>query len=168
MRKAELQKATGHIFYEAWMLYAAYTEYWEGGEPACTELPQWLHNCAVEATLMHAQALLEFFERTRKTTLGDRPPRKGQILAEDYGFAPQAFEIPSDLRSRMNTSIAPLSSSKTRKGTVQHRWEITVFIPPILHRSASFFRYLLSSGQPCSSFPGQPALEQFIADAERT
>ena len=166
MTKAELQKATGDIYYEAQMLYDTYMNYWKHEPLARNGQPQWLHYCIIEATLIHTRALLVFFERTRTTPLGQKPPRKDEVFAEDYSFAPECFPFSSDLRKRINTSIAHLSYGRTQITDDKRYWDFVGFIPPILFRSADFFRHLLDSRHPRSSYPGDPTIEQFIANAK--
>lgn len=165
MNEAELQKATGDIYYEAHMLYTAYTNYWERESSGRPGQPQWLHNCIIEATLVHTRALLEFFQRTRKSPCKN-PPHKDDILAEDYGFTPEAFPFSPEFRKRINTSIAHPSYARTRITDHERHWDFTGFIPPILLRSSTFFQHLLDSGRPRSSFPGDPAIKQFIANVK--
>jgi len=162
MNQAELKKATGDIYYEAQMLNAAYTNYWKRESAARKAQPQWVHNCIIEATLVHTRALLEFFERPRKPATG-RPPHEDDVLAEDYGFAPAPFSLSSSLRKRINTSIAHLSYGRARIPDDERHWDFVGFIPLILLRSAEFFRHLLDSGRPCSSYPGDTKLKEFIA-----
>ena len=165
MHEAELQKATGDIYYEAHMLYTAYTNYWERESSGLPGQPRWLHNCIIEATLVHTRALLDVFERTR-TPRSKNSPREDDVLAEDYDFPPKAFPLSPELRKRINTSIAHLSYGRTQITDHERHWDFTVFIPPILLRSSAFFQHLLDSGKPRSSFPGDPAIKQFIANAK--
>src|SRR5439155_21984917 len=97
MKPADLEKATGDIYYEAHMLYTAYKEYWKHESSARQGQPQGLHNCIIEATLVHTRALLDFFENPRK-----QAHHEDDVLSEDYRFALKRFPLPSDLRKRIN------------------------------------------------------------------
>src|SRR5215813_11128145 len=48
---------------------------------------QIVHNALVESTLLHARALLEFFERKSRTK-DPRRYEKDDVLLADYGFSP--------------------------------------------------------------------------------
>lgn len=165
MNPNEAQQATGDIYYEAEMLRRAYIEYWEHESSARQHVPEWVHNCILEATLVHIRALLEFFEHSRDTK-SRRPPHSDDVLPEDYGFAASQFSIPQDLRRRINTSIAHLSYGRTRIPDDEAHWDFTGFIPPILSRAGEFFSHLLETDQARSSFPGDEKLQNFIAYAK--
>lgn len=162
MSQIERQRATGDIYYEAHMLAQAYSQYWEHEGAAQEPLPDWLHNSVIEATLVHIRSLLDFFERTRKTTLGLRHPCSEDVLAEDYGFPPEAFPLPSNLRKRINTSIAHLSYRRTRITPTERYWDFRLFIPMIVDRARAFFQHLMSTKQLLSEYPGDVVLQQFV------
>ena len=165
MNQAELQKATGDIYYEAQMLRCAYLEHWEHEAAARQRVPQWIHNCILEATLVHVRALLEFFERSRTPPTG-RPPHQDDVLAEDYQFPAAPFALPADLRQRINTSIAHLSYGRTRIQDYERHWDFAGFIPPILARAADFFSHVLATAHPRLPYPGDEKLQEFIANAK--
>jgi len=163
----ERQQATGDVFYEASMLYTVYCHYWAvpGKRPDLSKWP-WLHNCAVESTLVHVRALLDFFEKTRTPSEG-KPPRVEDVLAEDYGMPHFKFsEIPGEIRNRINTRIMHISYGRTRVLPSERNWRFESFIPHILKRAARFFEHLIGANIPRSSFPGDKRLRDFIAAAD--
>jgi len=104
----ELRQATGDIYYEAQMLFRAFTQYWrheskDWKDKSMRKLPDWQHNCVLESTLVHTRSLLDFFERSRP------PARPDDVLAVDYGFPCSKFKLPAGLRDKINSRIAHLS-----------------------------------------------------------
>jgi hypothetical protein len=166
MNKTELQSAIGDVYYEVQMLLDAYRNYWGHGASGRPKLPQWIHNCVVEATMVHTRALLDFFELSRSTTRPARQLRADDIVAEDYGFTPATFPLSDKLRKRINTSIAHLSLSRTRITDRERRWEFSAFVPPILAHSAEFFRYLVGSDYPLPSHLTPKRIQTLIADTK--
>jgi hypothetical protein len=164
MNPDESCQAIGDIFYEADMLYRTYIEFWEPRAIARKKLPQLIHNCCIEATLVHTRALLEFFERSRKDK---NRPHKDDVLAEDYGFPTQLFSFSNDLRKRINLSVAHLSYARARVAAVERHWDFHAFVPPILLRASEFFRHLLGAAVTLPDGLTVERLEAFVSSVER-
>lgn len=166
MNQTELQSALGDVYYEVRMLFHAYSNYWEHEQSRHTKLPEWIHNCVVEATMVHARALLDFFERARPTSGRAKERCADDVFAEDYGFTPALFPLSTELRKRINTSIAHLSLGRTRLTDSERHWQFTVFIPQIMARSAEFFQFLVDSNRKFPSHLTPKKIATLIADAQ--
>lgn len=164
MNPDESRQALGDVFYEADMLYRTYVDFWEPRAATRKQLSQLVHNCCIEATLVHTRALLEFFERSRKDM---SRPHKDDVLAADYGFPTELFPFSNDLRKRINTSVAHLSYARVRVTAMDRHWDFPSFVPPILLRAAEFFRHLLNEAANLPDGLSVERLEAIIASAGR-
>ena len=161
MNQENKTKATADIYYEAWMLHQAYSEYWQSELRAKTP---WQRNSILEATLLHTRALLDFFQRSRT---GRNPAQDDDVLAEDYDFPTTPFSFSSELSKRINKRIIHLTYAR---GEVRHddrHWDFPSFVPPILDRCREFFTHLLDTGRPMADWPGETELRTLIRELNR-
>ena len=152
-------RAVGDIYYEAHMLHCAYTRYWQ---PRFRAADDWVHNSILEATLIHVRSLTEFFEVSRKTPPGKRPPFDDDVLAEDYNFPATTFKFPSSIRTQINKRVAHLSYERTRIDPNERHWDLSSFIPQILIRARKFFVHLRDTKHPFPEWPTNSMLENFF------
>jgi hypothetical protein len=104
---------------------------------------QILRNALVESTLVHSRALLEFFERERRTK--DRKGyEKDDVLLEDYGFISAKVLINPIYKQRLNKDLAHFTYSE-RVTTDQRKWNYQELVPPILLKAREFIDYLLQN-----------------------
>src|SRR5215813_13878357 len=97
---------------------------------------QIVHNALVESTLVHARALLEFFERKSRTK--DRQGyEKDDVLLADYSFGPAKVNINPNYKERLDKDLAHFTYSE-RVTQDQKEWNYKELVHPILLSAKDF------------------------------
>jgi hypothetical protein len=127
--------------------------------PALYEIEQLLHasrlstnnlfvsNAVLESVLLHVRTLLDFYERSTRSTRQERGQTVEQddVLALDFGFAAQEIAIPDDYRERLNKDLAHLTYSRLERRTLDSKqWDHRRVTCPVLSRSREFVTYVSS------------------------
>jgi hypothetical protein len=156
--------ALQHVFYEIDQLLNALGLLVKGivktNEPALSNI---LGNALLESWLLHARILLDFFERSKRST-GRRNREQVElddVLVIDYGFEPCEVEIDPYYRRRLNKDLAHLTYSRGKRELEEKRWPANQIVPPILIRSSEFIRHLLSDYYQENSAEIQPTKQEW-------
>ena len=108
-------------------------------------LESWIHtrncdqtvkNALTESCLVKVRALVDFFEKSKRT--------KKDMLAEDFGFA--AREITGIDKDRLHRYVAHLTYERVQS-PLPNGWPLDDLVPPVLMRSADLIRHLLTPGR---------------------
>ena len=92
-----------------------------------------LENARLEATLVHARILLDFFERTTADRQDD------DIVSEDMGFPGKRIKRSRSLKNAINKRLAHLTYTRAKfQNTKRKPWSSDVF-HPLVQRCCEFF-----------------------------
>jgi len=104
---------------------------------------QIVHNALVESTLVHARALLEFFERKSRTKDPSRY-EKDDVLLADYGFSPFKVRVNPNYKKRLDKDLAHFTYSE-RVSSDEKKWNYEELVHPILLGTKDFIEHLLQN-----------------------
>ena len=104
----------------------------------------WQNNALLESTLIHVRVLLDFFEKSSRSTRrqGTDKVELDDVLSLDYGFPAQQISISSDDRERLNKDLAHLTYSRTLRGPQDKKWKYKEMVGPVLERCEKFLAHL--------------------------
>lgn len=132
----QLTGALEHIYYEIAQLTETLIETDNGA----------LNNALVESRLIHVRALLDFFQKSKRSLMGRN--ELDDILSLDYGFRPQPVNIPPTYQERLNKDLAHLTYSRSQRLPKDKPWPHDQVVLPILECSKLFSEHLISSYLP--------------------
>ncbi len=101
-------------------------------------------NAWLEATLIHARQLLDFFEHSKRSTA--KGSENDDVLATDYNFGIQDVPIDPLFRERLNKDLAHLSYSRQQRAGTAKSWDLAK-LRPLLERSRDFAAHVLTNWQ---------------------
>lgn len=90
-----------------------------------------------ESSVVHARALLEFFERSERSGDGD------EILAADYAFPAEPIAIDETLRVRLESDLGRLVYSRRTRLSSGRGWTVGLLAAPVLGRARRFIDHLI-------------------------
>jgi hypothetical protein len=129
-----------HVRYEMRRLDECYRR-WRALRPAYRS--QSAVNDLIELTLLHARAILDFFEYGRgHKKIRNRPAFDDDIVSEDYGWPAMAIPIDQKIKTRINKEIAHLSYFRCGLTRTEKRWRPEQFIPVLLDQCAKFLAHV--------------------------
>ena len=120
----------------------------------CSNWPQQpglQQNAWLEATLIHARQLLDFFEHSKRSIYRDR--ENDDVLAADFGFGHQPVAIDAPFRERLNEDLAHLSYSRQQRIGAAKSWDLTK-LQPLLQRASQFAEHVTTTWR-SSLAPGE-------------
>ncbi len=100
-------------------------------------------NDLIELTLLHARAVLDFFEYSRvHTKIRSKKAFEDDIVSEDYDWP--AAEMPFDrkIKTRIDKEVAHLSYFRCGLTREQKKWKPEIFVPALLKQSAVFLKHV--------------------------
>jgi len=129
----EKAEALGSVFYEIQqLLYAIQLD--SPVEP--------VQNALLESALVHLRALVDFFEKSRRSTFsakGRLRTENDDVIAADYGFPAARLNIAQRYRERLNKDLVHLSYSRNRRRLPEAKtWPVRDLALPLLERSIKF------------------------------
>lgn len=129
-----------HVHYEMTRLAECY-ERWQALRPGhCTHLQV---NDLIELTLLHARAVLDFFEYSRvHTKVRGKKAFTDDIVSEDYDWPAKELPIERKIKTRIDKEVAHLSYYRCGLSTEQKRWRPELFVPVLLQESSAFLKHL--------------------------
>lgn len=102
---------------------------------SCTD--GYTKNARLEALLLHARVLLDFFEHTRR--------EKDNVLATAYGYPASEIKIDDGLRNRLNKDLAHLTYSRLQRQGAETNWDLGSLLKPILVRFSEFADHVVET-----------------------
>jgi hypothetical protein len=100
-------------------------------------------NAFLESSLLHARALLDFFESSERKQRGGS--ELDDVLSWDFGFSAAPILIPSDLRDRLNKDLAHITYSRLQRIDNARDWRMGEIMFPLIERSLAFAEHLAGS-----------------------
>ena len=102
-------------------------------------------NDLIELILLHARAVLDFFECSRadaKIKRGAKRAFDDDIISEDYGWPPCEIPINRKIKTRINKEVAHLSYARCGLTIEQKKWDFDAFVPVLLEHCGKFLQHL--------------------------
>ena len=99
-------------------------------------------NAWIEAILVHARQLLDFFEEPRRFVRSGK--EEDDILAVDFGFVAAPVAVPKTFRLRLNKDLAHLSYSRQGRVRSQKMWHFSD-LAPLLVRGREFAEHVVEA-----------------------
>ena len=129
-----------HIRYEMCRLADCYKR-WQAllpGKSTQTEV-----NDLIELTLLHARAVLDFFEYSRThTKIRKKKAFTDDIISEDYGWPAAEMPFERKIKERIDKEVAHLSYFRCGLTLEQKEWKPEVFVPALLTQSVAFLKHV--------------------------
>jgi hypothetical protein len=132
------QRAVEHICYEVGSLLRHFDR-WSRKQLAtpCDV------NDTIELILIHSRNLIDFFEMTRTATASrHRRAQTDGVIADDYRFPYDPFQITDGVKRRIEKEVAHLTYSRCGLSQAEKSWDFPSIVPEILRRCYSFLRYV--------------------------
>jgi hypothetical protein len=90
-----------------------------------------------ESSVIHARALLAFFEGVERSEGGD------EMLAVDYRFPAERIDIDETLRARLERDLGLLAYSRRTRLSSGRGWTVGLLAAPVLGRARRFIDHLI-------------------------
>jgi hypothetical protein len=90
-----------------------------------------------ESSVVHARALLAFFEGAERSGGGD------EMLAADYRFPAEPIAIDETLRARLESDLGRLAYSRRTRLSSGRGWTVGLLAAPVLGRARRFIDHLI-------------------------
>ena len=137
MLKNRQQLGIGHVCYEIERLCECY-ERWlalQSRRAAQREM-----NDLIELVLLHARAVLDFFEHSGnfKKTKCNKGDTDDDIVADHYEWPARKIRIDRKVKTRINKEIAHLSYFRCGLTKEEKTWHFATFVPILLRQSREF------------------------------
>jgi hypothetical protein len=94
-----------------------------------------------ESSVLHARALLAFFEKSERGAVGGGP--RDEILAADFRFPAEPIGIDEGLRARLEQDLGRLAYSRGARLQSGRGWPVAALAAPVLARSRKFIDHLI-------------------------
>ena len=100
-------------------------------------------NDLIELTLLHARAVLDFFEYSRiHTTIRKKKAFVDDMVSEDYGWPASEMPFDREIKTRIDKEVAHLSYFRCGRSSEQKRWKPEAFVPALLEQSVAFIEHV--------------------------
>jgi hypothetical protein len=127
----EKDRALGDVFYEIQQLWIS--------THLTTDNPL-VNNAFLESSLVHVRVLLDFFERSKRSTWRDGKEyhENDDVLSVDYEFEARPINITEIYRQRLNKDLVHLAYSRGSRLPESRGWPREEVVIPIIERSIEF------------------------------
>jgi len=103
--------------------------------------PQSAVNDQLELTLLHARAILDFFEYSRtEFKVRKKKAQSDDLIAEDYGWPVKSLQIDALIKKRIDKEIAHLTYFRCGKSRDEKMWRPEEFVPVLISEADSFLK----------------------------
>lgn len=121
----------------------------------------------LESRLLHTRNLIDFFERSQRTTRRTANGRveNDDVLAQDYGFLPRTVGLSQRDKERLNKALAHIAYERVEyRSQNQMDWPLKTTLLPILVPCEEFLQYLIDKFLRKEDDKAKEELTRLLAD----